>query len=190
MILAHYTQPAVAGFPRRCNVGRGQQAPITIAGAVAGMRWGLLAPWRGHGGVRPPPIYVATLAEVAATPVLRRAKHCLVHADGCFAWQRGGSKPRPMWLHVDAPIAFAGLTATHTDDGVAAFAIVVSDLAPYAHPVPVLATTEWLAGGVGSDLFDTPTWRAHEVSRYFEDLAHDDEQCIAPLGNPAQGSLF
>ena len=54
----------------------------------------------------------------------------------------------------------------------------------------MLATTEWLAGSDGGELFGAPTWRATPVTRYFDDPTHDDEQCIAPLGNPAQRSLF
>jgi putative SOS response-associated peptidase YedK len=180
VILERYTQPAIGELPRRFNVARGRPAAATIAGGIKLVRWGLLAPWRGHGGKRPPPIYIADAAAIERTPVLRRAARCLVHADGFYAWHDAGKRRHAFWIHAPEPTAFAGLTATHRDDGIESFAIRVAPAPPsIAHITPIAPVTE---GDVA--------WRATEVSTWFADEAHDDPRCIAPLANPAQGELF
>jgi len=188
-VIDRYTHPAGPEWPRRFNVAPGQNAPITVAGEPPRLaRWELLAPWRGHGGVRPPPIRTARLSEIARTPVLARARRCLVHGDGWYAKAKLGKAVHAWWIH--GATAFAGLAATHKDDGVEAFAIVMvpapDALRAYSELLPAGAGEAWLADGAIADV----AWRAVEVSRYFEDVAHDDDRCIAPLGNPNQGSLF
>lgn len=184
-MLERYTHTST----RRFNIAPGQQASLMLRdGAVYEMRWGLLSPWRGHGGVRPPPIRTAPLNAISLTPVLARAERCLVRADGVFAKAKLGKGVHAWWIHGAA--AFAGLVATHKDDGIAAFAIVTAPapaaLAAYTDLLPVAADEAWLTGAGPVDI----AWRADEITRYFEDLAHDDERCVAPLSNPAQGSLF
>jgi len=180
------------GEPPRYNIARGQDAPV---GGQLTMRWGLLAPWRGHGGKRGPMIYTAPLADIDKTPLLRNAmkkQRCLVLADGFYAWRKLGSKRQPYWIHpVPArPLAFAGLAATHADDGRASFAIVTvpadAVVAPIADTMPAVADDAWLAGGP----LVTVVWRADAVSAWVNDVAHDDPRCVEPLGNPAQGELF
>jgi putative SOS response-associated peptidase YedK len=101
-VVERYTHLAIGEFPRRFNVAHGQLAPVTCDGVLAGRRWGLLSPWRGHGGVRPPSIYDVSVHALDAKPVLRRARHGLVHADGFYTWrQLPGGKARPFWLHGD-----------------------------------------------------------------------------------------
>ena len=173
----------------RYNIAPGQQAPVTLRdGALYEMRWGLLSPWRGHGGVRPPPIRTAPLNAISLTPVLAHAERCLVRADGVFAKAKLGKGVHTWWIH--GATAFAGLVATHKDDGKASFTLVTmrapAALAMYTDLLPVGADEAWLAGRGPS----TIAWRADEITRYFEDVEHDDERCVAPLSNPAQGSLF
>lgn len=187
-MLARYTQPATTEFARRFNVVPGQRAAVSLDGVTRALRWGLLAPWRGHGGVRPPPIRTAPLNAIALTPVLANARRCLVHADGWYAKARIGKAVHAWWIH--GAVTVAGLATTHKDDGIESFAIVTrpatAPLASFTEVLPVGADAGWLAGG---DPIDIP-WRATEISRYFEDVSRDDERCIAPLRNPAQGSLF
>jgi len=188
-LIERYSAPQVADAPRRFNIAPGQMAAITLAGEPPRLaRWELLAPWRGHGGVRPPPIRTARLAEIARTPVLARARRCLVAGDGWYAKAKVGKAIHAWWIH--GATAFAGLVATHKDDGVEAFAIVLvpapEPLRGYSDLLPAGAGEAWLAEGKLDDV----AWRVVEISRYFEDVTHDDERCIAPLGNPAQGSLF
>lgn len=188
-MIDRYAHPAGAEWPRRFNVAPGQNAPIALAGEPPRLaRWELLAPWRGHGGVRPPPIRTARLAEIARTPVLARARRCLVQGDGWYAKAKLGKAIHAWWIH--GATAFAGLVATHKDDGIEAFAIVMvpapAPLRAYSELLPAGAGEAWLADGA----VDEVGWRAVEISRYFEDAAHDDARCIAPLANPNQGSLF
>lgn len=179
-MLERYTQPAIGALPRRFNVAPGQQAAVIVDGVPQLMRWGMLAPWRGHGGKRPPPIQIARRDAIASTPVLAKAKRCVVVGDGWFAREKIGSQIHAWWVH--GATAFAGLWATHVDDGVPSFAIVVE---------PSTGRSELLPCGVdatGADL--AVAWRELEITRYFENVTRDDPQCIAPRGNPAQGSLF
>jgi putative SOS response-associated peptidase YedK len=211
-----YTLSSVAGLELpaalarpRFNIARGQDAPALVARdgvrEVSAMRWGLLSPWRGHGGKRPPMIYTASADAIDGTPLLRNAFHaqrCLVLADGFFAWRRAGKKPQPYWIHPAAPgpIAFAGLWAVHRDDDRPSFAIVTSPagpaLAQFSADAPVIAGDAWLGspenarGALAAGATATASWRIDAVSTWVNDEAHDDPRCIAPLGNPAQGELF
>lgn len=189
MKLERFTQPAIGDFARRFNVAHGQAVAATLATTIGGelraLRWGVLAPWRGHGGKRPPPIYVADADASARPPVLRKARPCLVPADGFYAYaaHTAGGKRVPYWLHAadGAAFAFAGLAATHADDGVESFALI---LAPA--PSALAAITPLAFATEPREIH----WRATAISKYFADASHDDPRCIAPLGNPAQGELF
>ena len=172
-MIERFTQPATAGFGTR-YVEPGAIATVILDGAAEEHRWGVLAPWRGHGGVRPPPIRLATLASLAMIPVLRKATRCLVPAVCVLAKTKAGSKTRVWQLvaGVDAML-FAGVTATHKDDGVPSFALLTVpaplSLATYSDVVPALADEAWLQGG---EPIDRP-WRA-----------------LDPSANPDQGELF
>jgi hypothetical protein len=161
----------ISDTPRRFNLVRGGTATVSIGVGSRELRWGLLAPWRGHGGKRPPPIYVAVRDTIAATPVLRRASACSIHADGFYARH----KRRAFWIH--GANRFAGLVATHADDGVESFAIVVEPAPPVIAAIAAMVPVA-----------DGAIWRAIEVAADF--ASHDDARCIAPLGNPNQGELF
>jgi putative SOS response-associated peptidase YedK len=140
------------------------------------LRWGLLRPWQGHGGKRGPNVYVTTADEIGATPFLRAARtkaRCLVRADGWIV--KAGPKKVPYWIHAPGVIAFAGICATHGDDGVESFALVsvpaTGIVTPYAATMPAVVDERWLDGElVPSELAG---WRAD-----------------APGANLAQGSLF
>lgn len=170
----------------RYNIARGQSAPVIVDGVEHMMRWGLLAPWRGHGGKRGPMTYEVAHDALTATPQLRNAHRVLVPADGFFAWRRTGKKRIPYWIHPPARTYFAGLSATGGDH-IASFAIVSVPAVPFVAPIsptmPMVVDEAWqplaLAG-----------WRADAVSTWVNDVAHDDERCITPLGNPSQGELF
>jgi putative SOS response-associated peptidase YedK len=208
--------PAAVARPR-FNIARGQDAAVAIVRAgepgkrvIAAMRWGMLAPWRGHGGKRPPMIHVAPRDAIDGTTLLRnalRTQRCLVLADGFFAWRRGGKQPRPYWIHTPAPgpAAFAGLWTVHRDDDRPSFAVIVApappSIAPLAPEAPIPAGDAWLGSpeqareAIEAALEAAPeatldAWRTDAVSTWVNDVAHDDPRCITPLGNPAQGELF
>jgi len=170
----------------RYNIARGQTAMVLAEGEHA-MRWGLLAPWRGHGGKRGPMIYEAPAAAIATTPVLRKAKRVLVPADGFYAWRVIGKKRVPYFVHGSTRGWFAGVATTHADDSIASFAIVTVPatglVAPLAETMPLVVDRHGEPIGLDG-------WRADAVSTWVNDTAHDDARCIEPLGNPAQGELF
>lgn len=206
-----YALTQITGLPvevvqPRWNIAPGQEAAVRVAGEVVRQRWGMLAPWRGHGGARGrgPAIALAPVAAIAGTPVLRTAverKRCLVLADGFYAWR----KRQPYWLQPPAGgrIAFAGAWGIHRDDGVASFAVIttpaVGPLADYAETTPVVIAEpdheRWLArAATAQELLAAPPsladWRITAVATWVNDAAHDDPRCREPLGNPAQGELF
>jgi putative SOS response-associated peptidase YedK len=182
-VLERYTLTDAARF----NIARNQRAQVQTSGGTDELRWGLLAPWRGHGGKRGPMIYEAPLDAIARTPLLRNARarrRGLVLADGWYAW-RG---KQPYWIHGPRS-GFAALIATHADDGIASFAIVTVPatdfVAALADTMPVIADARWLADNLLTT--DLAGWRADPVSTYVDDPAHDDAACIRPL---AQTELF
>ena len=201
--------------PPRFNIAPLQIAPIRTGQGLVAARWGLLPPWRGHGGKRGPPLFEAPVDSLDQVPILRNAfknRRCLVIADGFFLWQRTGKKSQPVWLHPVADparpgarsrtVAFAGVTATHRDDGQPSFAILVGPVCPLALPIaptmpvviPPHGHAAWLTGprDRARELLAIPPegWRADPVSSWVNSKNHDDAQCVEPLGNPAQGELF
>jgi putative SOS response-associated peptidase YedK len=204
--------------PPRFNIAPLQIAPICTAHGLVAARWGLLPPWRGHGGKRGPHIVHAPIDALDGVPVLRNAfksQRCLVIADGFYVWWRAGKRSQPMWLHPVADparrdartrtIAFAGVAATHRDDGQPGFALIVGPASPlvarYDPTMPVVIPPDdhasWLSGPraralavVTGGLAGPTGWRAEPVSTWVNSVDHDDARCIEPLGNPAQGELF
>jgi putative SOS response-associated peptidase YedK len=159
----------------RYNIARGQSAAVTVDGATRPLRWGLLAPWRGHGGKRGPMIYEAPADAIAKTPHLRKAKRVLVPADGFYAW-RG---KQPYLVHAGGRVSLAGLAETR-DDHVESFAFVtVPSTIQLTDMVPLVVDDAWGPVAV--------TWQTDALSDWVDDLAHDDARCITPL---AQRELF
>jgi putative SOS response-associated peptidase YedK len=193
----------------RFNIAPGQQAPVVFvrdgARVAAQMRWGLLPRWRGHGGKRGPLVHAAPLDAVPATPLLRDAfkkQRCLALADGCYAWRE---LKQPIWVHPEPRhvIAFAGVWNVNDDDGEPSFAILCGPplVTRVNTTMPIVVAPEnyelWLdpetAVDVATELLsDKPLvgWRADLVSTRMSSSAHDDAQCIQPIGNPNQGELF
>ena len=214
-VAAVFGASAPVGATPRFNIAPLQRAPIRSASGIAMARWGLLPPWRGHGGKRGPHVLHAPADEIDQVPLLRNAfksQRCLVIADGFFAWRRSGKKPQAFWVH-PAPdparpgarsraIAFAGVAATHRDDDQLSFAIVVGPasalVAPITPAMPLVVPADghaaWLTGPRerARELLATPPdgWRADPVSSWVNSVEHDDAKCIEPLDNPAQGELF
>src|SRR5690349_7234116 len=146
-MIERYSLTSLDELPEGCaprfNIAPLQSALVRTANAIVPARWGLLPPWRGHGGKRAPHVVHAPLDAIDHTPLLRNAfksGRCLVLADGFFVWRRAGGKSQPLWVHPagdpsrpDArtrTIAFAGLAATHRDDGQLSFAIAVGPADP------------------------------------------------------------
>lgn len=192
----------------RYNIVPGQNAPVVLtrgdARVCEHLRWGLLPRWRGHGGKRGPLVHSAPVEAVPGTPLLRDAfkkQRCLVLADGCFAWRE---LKQPIWFHPEPcqPVAFAGVWTTSDDDGLPSFALLLGPplVTRVNDPMPIVlpedAYAQWLDPAVKPEsaselLVHSPLvgWRADAVSTRMS-TAHDDPQCIEPVGNPNQGELF
>ena len=190
--MERYTRTNAARF----NIAHEQRARVVASSGELDARWGLLAPWRGHGGKRGPMVFALPAESTEATPHVRTARakrRCLVLADGWFAWRAIGKKRQPYWIHAATQVAFAGVMATHADDSVDSFAILTVPatgiVAPIASMMPAIVDEAWLAS---ADLVPLPLdgWRADAVAPRVNDVANDDPACTAPLGNVAQGELF
>src|ERR1041384_6835394 len=201
---------APPGANPRFNIAPLQSAPIALGrpgSELSLARWGLLPPWRGHGGKRGPHVLHAPLGDIEQVPLLRNAfksQRCLVIADGFFAWWRAGKKPQPFWVHPttdSAPgparpgarsraIAFAGLAATNRDDHQLSFAILVGPSAPlvatYAPTMPVVVPAAgyatWLTGTreAARALLTSAldAWRAGPVSTRVRSGGPDDAKWV------------
>lgn len=198
------------GAAPRFNIARMQRALIWTAEGLHLARWGMLPPWRGHGGKRDPHVTHAPRAAIEGVPLIRNAfqrQRCLVLADGVFAWRRAGKKPQPYWVHAPHIVGFAGVAATHRDDEQPSFALLTGpsaglgralvDIVGASDGWPVAISTRDAAAWFGARetalallASGASTWRADAVSTWVNDVAHDDVRCVAPLGNPAQGELF
>jgi putative SOS response-associated peptidase YedK len=182
----------------RFNIAPMQTALIRTSDAIAPARWGLLPPWRGHGGKRGPHVVHAPIDQIDATPLLRNARkagRCLVIADGFFVWRAvPGGKPQPIWMHrADRrPVGLAALSATHKDDGQLSFAVIGDEDAPQ---IVIDDHDAWLHGKLDAAnalLASEPAaaWHAEPVSTWVNAVGHDDAKCIEPVRNLAQGELF
>lgn len=195
----------------RYNIAPGQLAPVALARehgrTCEALRWGLLPRWRGHGGKRGPLVHAAPVEAIAGTPLLRDAfkkQRCLVIADGCFAWRELN---QPIWFHPEPrePIAFAGLWNVNPDDDRPSFALLLGPplVTRVNDPMPIVLAPEayasWLDPEIKPEVANELVaqappplvgWRADLVSTRMTSKAHDDPQCIAPVGNPNQRELF
>lgn len=205
--VARFTLTAIDGLTLpppvarpRFNIAHGDDvAVIDRDGTPRTMRWGLLAPWRGHGGTRGPMTFEVARDAIDDAPLTRtayRKRRCLVLADGFYAWWHGRrAKRQPYWIHpVPGRTTYlAGISATHRDDDRASVALVIVPAAPPVAPIastmPLVVDARWLDAPDEAALA-LDGWRADAVSSWVDNIAHDDARCIAPLGNPAQGRLF
>ena len=66
----------LSGVTPRYNVAHGQRALVETRTGISELRWGVLAPWQGHGGKRRPPARVqrSDAAYPWLAPVHRRAR--------------------------------------------------------------------------------------------------------------------
>lgn len=188
--------------PQRYNIAPTQRAPVVTTAGEVDMRWGLLAPWRGHGGKRGPMIVRAGLPQVLGTPLVRNAfkkQRVAIRADGFYAWRKIGKKSQPYWIHAPGEVAFAGVWATHKDDGVDSFALLVGPanalVAPIDAEMPFIVERDWIDASPEDALarlvsWNPADWRADAVTTWVNSVDHDDAKCIEILGNAAQGELF
>ena len=97
---------------------------------------------------------------------------------------------------------FAGVAATHRDDGQPSFAILQGPasplVAPLASTMPIVIPPDgyaaWQSGprdrAVALTAVPPVGWRADPVSTWVNSVEHDDPKCVESTGNPSQGELF
>src|ERR1051325_689678 len=97
-VAERFGAPVPPACTPRFNIAPLQSALVCTAAGLGLARWGLLPPWRGHGGKRGPHVLHAPLDDIEQIPLLRNAfksQRCLVIADGFFVWRRSAKKPQP-----------------------------------------------------------------------------------------------
>ena len=186
----------------RYNIARGQSAPAIVGGVERTLRWGLLAPWRGHGGKRGPMIYEAPEDAIASTPLLRNAKRCLIPADGFFEWQKLADGKQPWLLRMAnaEPFALAGLWSRWKDresgvelDSCTIVTTAANELvAPLHDRMPVIVPREAYALWLDPEVvererldpllvpYSADAREAYRVSRLVNSPANDDPACLEP----------
>lgn len=200
----------------RFNVAPTQDAPIVRlrdgVRVLEMMRWGLVPFWGGKQGAKPPLMINARLESIEHKAMFKDAlerRRCLVPADGFFEWKKAGKHKQPMWFHPEdhGRFAFAGLWAkAKTHDGeLHSYTIITGPpnelVAPVHDRMPVVlsraAWAAWLDPATSPHqarelLVVPPTtgWSAEPVSPWVNSADHDDPQCVALAGGPAQRSLF
>lgn len=195
--------PRFNAAPRqRLPVLRAAASPRGTAREVVLARWALVPAWS------PTPVTATALvnarAETAATkPAFRdafRQRRCAIPADGFFEWKRGAGGPMP-WLFEYRDhelLLLAGLWERWQGPGAEAFdsfALLTTSpnaaVAPLHDRMPVLlpaaALDRWLAPTTPPEtlaplLHPCPAELLHArpVNPRLNNVAHDDETCLAP----------
>jgi putative SOS response-associated peptidase YedK len=178
------------------------------------MRWGLVPSWAKDlsGSAR---MINARSETAATTPAFRDAmklRRCLIPADGFYEWQRSGKTKQPYCFGVENGelFAFAGLWDRWKDptgQWVKSFSILTTTPNAVTSAVhdrmPVILERDdydlWLDPGMTdavavSELlkpYDARLMRCYPVSTRLNHVAHDDEECSAPVELvQTQGALF
>jgi putative SOS response-associated peptidase YedK len=200
--LLHDFQIAIGELPADVSAPRYNVAPTQSVATVSlrdgvrdlrTLRWGITAPWRGHGGTRGPLMINAQLERVDATPIFRdsfRKRRCLVPADGFFEWVVTSGKKQPIWFHREDGHLF-GFAALWRDDEFTILTTKPNSLvAPVHDRMPVVidpsSYAAWLDPRVppalARELCATTLpsgWRADAVNPRVNNVANDDADCIA-----------
>ena len=187
-------------FPARYNVAPSQPAPVVV-GSSQGPRMGLV-PWglpRGKGGL----LINARLEGLArqrrfVEPF--RTRRCLVPVSGFYEWRVEGATKVPYLIQPasDPVLALAGLwDRTEGGEGQPGFVVITTapgsfmerlhDRSPLM--IPADQWDRWLdpttdPDGVAAAAaeYEAPRLLGHPVSTHVNRTAHDDPQCVHPVG--------
>ncbi len=208
--LFRFAGPALNLRPR-WNVAPTQDAPVARLGAdggreLAALRWGLVPYWAEDPSIGGKMIN-ARAETVATKPAFRaayKARRCLVPADGFYEWQIVGparpKQPVLFRLKDGAPFAFAGLWERWlppTGGTLETFTVITTNaneiMAQFHQRSPVVLAPEsyeqWLdpKADAANLLRASPSewWQATRVSTWVNDVKHDDEKCVEPIGEEA-----
>jgi putative SOS response-associated peptidase YedK len=191
-----------------------RQHPKEAVRELSLVRWGLIPSWAkdSSGAAR----MINARSETASTkPAFRDAlkfRRCLIPADGFYEWQKAGRARQPYCFEVNAGelFAFAGLWEGWRDpSGKAVETCSILTTTPNAvttaihDRMPVILDPDsydlWLdprmkdASTAAEMLkpYNARLMRCYPVSRRINSVAHDDEECSAPVEvNQVQNELF
>jgi putative SOS response-associated peptidase YedK len=191
---------APTGYRQSYNLAPSQLAPVLLPGAAGGyalelLVWGFQPHWAKRGWINARSETV--FSSRAFAPAAKRHR-CLVPAVGWYEWQ-GAKPPRQPWLfHRNGfePFAFAGIMTPADDESPGNFAILTAAAAPALasihHRMPVVLAPDgcdrWLAADCDIDeagaILAAPRadFAVYQVSPYVNKPAHNDAECIRPLG--------
>ncbi len=217
VIADHFGLEAVPELRARFNVAPGQDiatvsAPTAERGPqLAPRRWGLVPSWAKDEkiGNRLINARAETAAEKPSFRSALRRRRCLVPADGFYEWAgpKGAKQPHLIDLEGRALFAFAGLWERWKDPAGAALesctlltTAASENLSALHARMPVIVDPAdyvlWLDPQVDDPRLVAPVidrnlgsaLRFHPVSKYVNDVRHDDPRCLeAVAGAP---SLF
>lgn len=158
-------------------------------------KWGLTPSWTKD--EKTAFRFINARAETAAEkPTFRKAlkeRRCIIPADGFYEWSGEKGKKTPFWIHPKAEdlLLFAGLYEDWRD--FRTFTILTTSanqtLSPIHHRMPVILANrqinDWLSLEdpvdmmipANDDLLETT-----EVSKRVNSVAHDDADCLKPVG--------
>jgi putative SOS response-associated peptidase YedK len=103
------------GFEASGIIAPGMKAPVIRGGTLSYMTLGFVPHWSKED--LKTKIINARMETLAEKPSFRKAKRCLIPANGFFEWDKSFKPSRPIDFHLagDAPFAFAGLWDEWTD---------------------------------------------------------------------------
>jgi putative SOS response-associated peptidase YedK len=210
-VATQFELPDVPAMEPRYNIAPTQPVVAVRLDAESGTRdlamlhWGLIPFWAKDPqiGARMINARSETVAEKPAFRNAFRRRRCLVVGDGFYEWQKvqGGKQPHYIRLRDGSPFAFAGLWERWQgpDERVVESCTLLTTtpnelIRPLHNRMPVLLAPEQYAVWLDTEEQDSEALRAllgpypaaameaYPVSRWVNSPAHDDPQCIAPLG--------
>jgi len=157
-------------------------------GEYRNMPWGFSPPW----AKKPLHLSNARSETLREKPAFRRARRCVLLADGWYEWQRVEGQKRPWYHHIEGELLyFAGL---YNDSSGCAIVTrsALETVAPIHHRQPVLlearGVEHWLQG---HDLFAsavTHRVHCHEVSTRVNRPSEDDIGLTLPVSTSSPES--
>jgi len=122
------------GFEASGVIAPGMKAPVIRGDMLSYMTWGFVPHWSKE-DLRTK-IINARLETLQEKPSFRKAKRCLIPANGFFEWDKSFKPSKPVDFHLanDTPFAFAGLWDEWADKATGevreTFCIVTTSAAP------------------------------------------------------------
>jgi putative SOS response-associated peptidase YedK len=189
------SEAAEAEYRPRYNVAPSQPHVVMVQMNTRSLRWAL---W-GLGTHHQTNTRIETLLSSTSQRLTKR-KRCIVPADGFFEWTGPRTGRRPTWFHPSGAslLLFPGMVA-HSADGLRFVVLTTAakDIVADIHDrMPVMLSAAqadgWLEGGSDHLLRElllhplAPPLLASPVSSRVNNVANDDEECLASQDGPGE----